>query len=101
MYLRFICHGCFGPPMPAAPWVLIMCVFDGLASLTSVAQVLTLTDSNAVAQFNIASQANNLSWQVDGINQLAQQASWYRVGNGPEQSVHALQIATSSVTDTN
>ena len=91
----------FGALMREILCVLILCVVGGLASQRSVAQLVTLTDGNSLAQFNIASQANNLRWQVDGVNQLAQQACWYRVGNDPEQSVHALQIGAYSATDTN
>ena len=91
----------FGVLMREILCVLILCVVGGLASQRSVAQLVTLTDGNSLAQFNIASQANNLRWQVDGVNQLAQQACWYRVGNDPEQSVHALQIGAYSATDTN
>ena len=45
---------------------------------------------------------NNSNWTVDGVDQIFQQAFWYRVGNGgPEQSLHSLPILVEGTTDTN
>jgi hypothetical protein len=63
---------------------------------------LTLIDDNSSATFDTATPANNFNWQVDGINQLNQQAFWYRIGiAGPEQSVHILPIGVQGTTDAN
>lgn len=63
--------------------------------------LFTLVDDNSIAQFNTGSQSNAYSWVVDGTDQLAQQAFWYRVGNSAEQSLHLLPIAGEGATDTN
>jgi hypothetical protein len=80
----------------------ILCGLVGPAVQRSVAAVFTLANVNSVAQFETATQANNFNWTVEGVNQLAQQAFWYRIGNGgPEVSVNTLPIAVQGVTDSN
>jgi hypothetical protein len=81
--------------------ILAICGLAGPAAQLSVAAIFTLTDDNSVAQFDTASSANNFNWFVDGNDQLAQQAFWYRVGNVPEQSVHTLPIGVQGVSDAN
>jgi hypothetical protein len=65
------------------------------------AGLFTLADENSSIAFNTASSTNASNWQVDGVNQLRQQAFWYRVGNTAEQSVHSLPIAFEMATNTN
>jgi hypothetical protein len=79
----------------------ILAVFTAATAQQSAAALFTLTDDNTVAQFETATQANNFNWLVDGNDLLAQQAFWYRVGNGAEQSVHSLPIALQGTSDTN
>lgn len=67
----------------------------------SLAALFTLIDDNSSMTFNTASSSNATSWVVDGVNQLNQQAFWYRVGNAAEQSVHSLPIAFETATNTN
>jgi hypothetical protein len=67
----------------------------------SPAGLFTLIDDNSSMTFNTSSPSNATSWLVDGVNQLSQQAFWYRVGNIAEQSVHSLPIAFETATDTN
>jgi hypothetical protein len=72
-----------------------------LAQSASAAFV-TLTDGNSTADFDTANQTNNYNWTVDGVDQIFQQAFWFRVGDsGPEQSLHSLPISIEGPTDTN
>ena len=81
------------------------CVAAGLCAgplaQTSFGALFNLTDNNSVAQFDTATSANQFNWYVDGIDQLAQEAFWFRVGNVAEQSVHTLPIALQGATDGN
>jgi hypothetical protein len=65
------------------------------------AGLFTLADENSSILFNTASPTNASNWQVDGVDQLNQQAFWYRVGNTAEQSVHSLPIAFEMASNTN
>lgn len=67
----------------------------------ATAGTFTLVDDNSEAGFDTDSQANALSWSVDGIDQLFQQAFWFRVGNVAEQSLDTLVHPTEGTTDTN
>ena len=49
-------------------------------------QIVTLVNKNSSASINTASQAGMFNWNVDGVNQLAQQWFWYRVGSGGGES---------------
>src|SRR5437868_13133350 len=80
---------------------LVLCGLAGPAAQHSVAALFTLTDHNSISQFDTASQSNNFNWFVDGTDYLAQQAFWYRIGNVPEQSVHALPIGVQGTSDAN
>lgn len=54
-------------------------------------QIITLQDQNSVAQVNVGSSAGMFNWHVDGVNQLAQQWFWYRVGSvGGELPINTL-----------
>jgi hypothetical protein len=70
------------------------------------APVITLTDLNSVAAIDVGTQAGQFNWQVDGVNQLAKQWFWYRIGNAPEASIDTmgapviLQNTASSLTVT-
>ena len=64
----------------------------------------TLIDDNSTMTFDTeepAEQANAQSWEVDGVNQLYEQAFWYRVGNGPEESLHSLPVSAEGTSDVN
>src|SRR5262245_44964440 len=80
---------------------LVLVGFFGLLVSESSAALFLLTDDNSSAQFDTASPANAFNWTVDGINQLVQQAFWYRVGNTAELSVHNLPIGAQGTTDAN
>ena len=65
------------------------------AALTVQGQIVTLTDKSAVAVVNLDSGASNAlgmtSWTIAGINNLAQQWFWYRIGdNGAESPINAI-----------
>ena len=81
--------------MKESKWPLL---FKGLSLATLLlagtpgvqAQIQTLTDNNSTALINPNSQGGMFNWTVDGINQLAQQWFWYRVGSNPEQSINTI-----------
>ena len=58
--------------------------------LQGQAQIQTLANNNSVALIDPNSQAGMFSWKVDGIENLAQQWFWYRVGANPEQSINTI-----------
>jgi hypothetical protein len=74
-----------------------------LLAFGSQAQIFTLADGNSVAGLNIGSSAGMYSWNVDGVNQLAQQWFWYRVGaTGPESSIdRGMGLQSSTLTAPN
>jgi hypothetical protein len=67
----------------------------------SFAALFTLSDDNSVVDFDTGSSANAYVWEVEGVDQLFQQAFWFRVGNGPEQSLHTLPIGFQLASNTN
>jgi hypothetical protein len=77
------------------------CVLAVLTAQQSAATIFSLTDDNSVAQFDTSTASNNFNWLVNGNDQLAQLAYWYRIGNGAEQSVHLLPIVAQGTSDTN
>jgi hypothetical protein len=81
---------------------LIICGLAGPGAQHSVGAIFNLVDGNSSALFDTSTQANNYRWFVNGVNQLSQQAFWYRVGNvGPEVTVHGLPIGAQGTTDPN
>lgn len=51
-----------------------------------------LTDGNAKAVVDPNSQAGMYSWQVDGVEHMAQQWFWYRVGDDYERPIDTLTL---------
>jgi hypothetical protein len=80
---------------------LVVCGLAGPAAQNSFGAIFNLVDGNSSALFDTSTPANNYRWFVDGVNQLSQQAFWYRVGNVAEQSVHTLPIGVQGTTDPN
>jgi PEP-CTERM motif len=80
---------------------LLVLGLSGMLAQNSVAGLLSLADDNSAADFNTDSQANAYSWTVDGVDQLFQQAFWYRIGNAPQSSLDTLPHPTEGTTDTN
>lgn len=81
-------------------FVLAICLSGQFAPHT-VAALITLDDENSEVDFDTTSSSNAYNWRVDGQDQLFQQAFWYRVGNGPEQSLHSLPIGFQLASNTN
>ena len=62
----------------------------------------TLGDLNSIVQIDTSSQQGLLSWEVDSVNQMAQEWFWYRVGDtNPEASIDTLQLLSLQTADTN
>jgi len=76
-------------------------VLSAVATPANAASI-TLTDENSSLLFDTESEDNLLNWIVEGTNQLDSLSYWYRIGDGPEQSVHTTltQVAANPV-DTN
>lgn len=70
-----------------------------MAPAPANAASITLTDENSSLLFDTESEDNLLSWIVEGTDQLDSLGYWYRIGDGPEQSVSATltQVAANSV----
>jgi hypothetical protein len=56
----------------------------------SYGQVVPLLSGNSTALVDTGSQAGMFNWSVDGVNQLAQQWFWYRIGATPEHSIDTI-----------
>jgi hypothetical protein len=59
--------------------------------------VVQLIDNNSVVDFDTSSQLNSQNWLVEGVDQLHQQAFWYRVGNAAEQSLDTVPHLANAV----
>ncbi|HSW45779.1 MAG TPA: PEP-CTERM sorting domain-containing protein [Phycisphaerae bacterium] len=82
---------------------LLICALTTVA-ITSAAHgsVITLQDLNSVVEFNPASQNGQFTWRVDGVDYMAKQWFWYRIGGaGPESSVDTLNLLPPKVTNNN
>jgi hypothetical protein len=63
----------------------------GAAVLSSTAQDVVLTENNATVRIAPTADAGMYLWEVDGIDHLASQQWYYRVGSaGPEASLGSL-----------
>lgn len=63
------------------------------------AAIFTLTDANSSATIDTGSSAGMNNWTVNGVNQLAQQWFWYRVGSsGGESPINAIS-ATPTISN--
>jgi len=81
----------------AAAAVILLAVAASAQAVT-----FTLTDKNSSAQIDDASQSGMFNWTVNGINQLAQQWFWFRLGStGPESSIETLPLLAATASDTN
>ena len=97
------------PTQRLRPTAVVRATFFGLIFLSlsvlsgqrSFAGLFTLVDENSSAVFDTGSQANAFNWTVDGVDQLYQQAFWYRIGNVAEQSLDTLPHPVEGTTDTN
>lgn len=86
----------------ATRWTLIGLGTLLLASQTLAVPVL-LQDKNSSALIDPTGPLpyGNYSWTVDGVEQLALQWFWYRIGNNPESALHTLPLVGQFSVDTN
>jgi hypothetical protein len=70
--------------------VLLITLISLAVARSAAAVVVTLTDLNSIAEFMPDTQNGQFNWRVDGVDQLAQQWFWYRIGNNPEQSIDTI-----------
>jgi hypothetical protein len=78
--------------------VIVLAGFAASAQATT----FTLSDKNSSVQVDDASQSGMFNWTVNGVNQLAQQWFWFRVGStGPESSINTLPLLSATASDTN
>ena len=72
------------------------------AASAGAIQAIQLVDNASTVLIDPGSQAGMSQWNVSGVNQLAQQWFWYRVGNtGPESSIYTLGAPFVGLSDTN
>lgn len=70
----------------------------GITARPAKSSVLALNDNNSTAAFDpsfsdVPSNNGTLFWTVDNVNQLFQNAFWYRVGSeGRENSINTLNL---------
>jgi hypothetical protein len=66
------------------------------------AALITLLDQNSGANFILEQQYGQVTWYVDGVNQLSKQWFWYRAGDmSHEASIDSLELTGFALTDTN
>jgi hypothetical protein len=64
----------------------------------SQAATITLIDRNSTVQIDPDSSSGNFNWLVEGVDHMARQWFWYRIGTtGPESPINALSAATVNV----
>ena len=64
----------------------VCCLSVGLAEPAVAAPIATLTEENSTVQFDLGSAGVGMNqWTVDGLDRLAEQSFWYRVGNAPSK----------------
>lgn len=80
----FVLLGLAGPPVQHA-----------------AAALFTLNDANSLVSFDTSDILNAYEWNVDGQNQLFQQAFWYRIGNVAETSLQSLPHPVEGTSDGN
>lgn len=68
----------------------------------SEAQIYTLSQNDSTVLIDAGAQAGVYNWSVDGVNQLAQQWFWYRVGSsGPESSIDSISAVAATQSGVN
>lgn len=94
--------------MRACARLIVLAISIGFAVHQSSAALFVLSDDNSSANFETetlnphpASPVNNVHWLVDGVDQLREQAFWFRVGNTDERSLHNLPVAGQVASNTN
>ncbi len=78
----------------------LVCVCLQFLALSPASGDVLLEDLNSTAQFDLDSQDGLVRWTVDGVDHLAKQWFWYRIGDsGPESSIDTLGPATHKTSD--
>ncbi len=81
---------------------LAVVVLGTCAAGRAAASLITLSDRNSTLKVDTGSSAGVYEWQVDGVNQVAQQWFWYRVGSaGGEYAINTLVQKAVKASDTN
>ncbi len=82
---------------------LLMASALALASGTaSASSSFTLYDGNSQTSIDPLSSAGQYDWIVDGLDHVAQQWFWFRIGQNPEQPINTLPVTGGpSLIDTN
>jgi len=74
---------------------LLAGLVSGMLAASAPAEIITLSDQNSVVQIDPTSptQAGMFDWRVDGVNYMAKQWFWYRIGpTDGEHSVDTLPL---------
>ncbi len=80
----------------------VVCLSLGAAGTTSGEPIATLNEENSTVQFDLGPAGVGMNqWTVDGINRLAEQSFWYRVGDTPQQRVNTLNLSGWAVPEEN
>lgn len=58
----------------------------------------TLSNLNSIADLNLSTSAGMYNWTVNGVDQLAQQWFWFRVGNSAETPINSISAPTITQT---
>jgi hypothetical protein len=71
----------------------------GSAAL-AIASPIVIVDGNSTVRVDTSSDVGMFSWEVDGVQHIARQWFWYRVGDtGPEYAVNTLGAPIINLTD--
>lgn len=78
----------------------VVCLVALLSAVPTFAATVNLWHNNSFLAIDPDNQPQGMfSWIVDDVNHLYQQWWWYRIGNGPEQSISTLQLVSSVVSN--
>jgi hypothetical protein len=72
-------------------------LFACVSVLSAQGSTLTLTDQNSTVLINSTSQAGVYQWNVDGVNELAQQWFWYGIGSGTAAAPASIDTLSAPV----
>jgi hypothetical protein len=91
--------------MRRGAWLLTTCiglVFLATASVGWASPIVTLTDAQSTAQFDLGSDQGMNAWTINGANHMVRQWFWYRIGpNSGQSPINALGSLFYGTSDTN
>jgi len=77
---------------------VVVCLVALFSTVPTLAAPVTLQHNNSLLVIDPENPIQGMfNWTVDNVDHLYQQWWWYRIGNGPEQSISTLQLASSDV----